>query len=262
MGGERGAWQSGARTTDGHANEQIARRVPAAPCVAAADLTRDGSTRLFVEALRFFEKALPISSSCFYWIDAECNAVHQQLHNLDASWLSAYREEFHRSDPLHPRRWLAESERVASLDGLSRLRNRDVRNYVDNFLLPQNTPHQAEIYFWQDDRMVAGISLLRTGELGAFTSAEKHLLQSALPLIDLSLSLLPEVARPGGVALTLTRREAEIATMVAGGDSNKVICRKLGIELPTVKTHLKRIFQKAGVASRTELISKLFLVAH
>ncbi|MGO4840343.1 helix-turn-helix transcriptional regulator [Rhizobiaceae sp. 2RAB30] len=37
------------------------------------------------------------------------------------------------------------------------------------------------------------------------------------------------------------------------------MCRKLGIEMPTVKTHLKRIFLKVGVGSRTELISKLYL---
>lgn len=235
--------------------------MPEASCVAPAELSRDGA-RVLVEALRFFERMLPVSSSCFYWIDAEFNAVHQQLCNLDATWLTAYREEFHRSDPLHPRRWVAESERVASLDGTSRLRDRDARNYIDNFLLPQKTPYQAEVYFWQRDRMVAGISLLRTGDLGAFTSDEKRLLQSAVPLIDLSLSLLPDAALPGSIVLTLTRREAEIAAMVAEGDSNKVICRKLGIELPTVKTHLKRIFQKAGVGSRTELISKLFLVQH
>jgi DNA-binding CsgD family transcriptional regulator len=221
-----------------------------------------GPARVLAEALSFFERALPVSSSCFYWIDAESRVMHQQLRQLDTMWLKAYREDFHRCDPLHPRRWRADCGRVASLDGMSKPGNSDVRNYVDNFLLPQNTPFQAEIYFWQRDRMIAGISLLRTGTLGAFRSDEIQFIQSVLPLVDLSFSLLPEAALPDSIIAKLTPREAEIATMVAAGGSNKLICRKLGIEMPTVKTHLKRIFLKIGVGSRTEMINKLYLVRY
>ncbi|WP_050421210.1 hypothetical protein [Bradyrhizobium tropiciagri] len=151
-----------------------------------------GSARVLAEALTFFERTLPISSSCFYWINAESHAVHLQLRELDAVWLNAYREEFHRYDPLHPRRWRADCGRVTSFDGTLRTTNCDIRNYIDNFLLPQNTPYQAEIYFWQRDRMIAGISLLRTSDLGAFGADEIQFIQSVLPLVDLSFSLLPE----------------------------------------------------------------------
>lgn len=251
MGSGRGAWRFEAEA-EGNRHAIAAGGIPHATSPI-------GFARVLVEALGFFERTLPISSSCFYWIDGESNAVHQQLRALDGVWLEAYREEFHRCDPLHPRRWRAECGRVASFDASSMPRDRDVRNYVDNFLLPQNTPYQTEIYFWQRDRMVAGVSLLRSGGLGSFSGDDVRLIQSALPLIDLSLSLLPDAALPDSDLAKLTPREAEIAALVAAGDNNKVICRKLGIELPTVKTHLKRIFQKAGVGSRTELINKLYL---
>ncbi|MEW6642641.1 MAG: helix-turn-helix transcriptional regulator [Pseudomonadota bacterium] len=256
------AWRSHGAVEGGRAagaSGRASREPLAAPEGRAVLPSLISLARVLGEGLSFFERTLPISSSCFYWIDADANADHQQLRELNPAWLRAYRDEFHRCDPLHPRHWQAERGRIASLDGTAKLRNRDIRNYVDNFLLPQNTPHQTEIYFWQRDRMVAGMSLLRTSDLGAFTGDDMRLIQSALPLIDLSLSLLPDAAPLDGGCLKLTPREAEITAMVAAGDSNKLICRKLGIELPTVKTHLKRIFQKAGVGSRTELINKLYL---
>jgi DNA-binding NarL/FixJ family response regulator len=50
----------------------------------------------------------------------------------------------------------------------------------------------------------------------------------------------------------LTRREREILTMVAEGQTNKEIARRLQIELPTVKSHMHNILEKLNVGSRTE----------
>jgi two-component system nitrate/nitrite response regulator NarL len=51
----------------------------------------------------------------------------------------------------------------------------------------------------------------------------------------------------------LTQREREIARMVASGDSNKVIARKLNITDRTVKAHLTTVFQKLNVRDRLQL---------
>jgi two-component system nitrate/nitrite response regulator NarL len=51
----------------------------------------------------------------------------------------------------------------------------------------------------------------------------------------------------------LTQREREIAHMVASGDSNKVIARKLNITDRTVKAHLTTVFQKLNVRDRLQL---------
>ena len=50
----------------------------------------------------------------------------------------------------------------------------------------------------------------------------------------------------------LTPRETEILSLVADGQSNKVIARNLGISDGTVKLHVKAILRKLGVHSRVE----------
>lgn len=49
----------------------------------------------------------------------------------------------------------------------------------------------------------------------------------------------------------LTSREAEILRLVAAGESNKSIARRLHIEIATVKSHMGSILSKLGANSRT-----------
>jgi two-component system nitrate/nitrite response regulator NarL len=60
---------------------------------------------------------------------------------------------------------------------------------------------------------------------------------------------VPAAERPFG----LTRRELEIVTAVASGESNKEIAQQLGISEETVKHHLTRIYDKVGASTRLEL---------
>lgn len=58
---------------------------------------------------------------------------------------------------------------------------------------------------------------------------------------------------PSSAGLNLTKRELDIATLVAAGQSNRQISRSLNISEHTVKNNLFRIFEKIGIGSRVEL---------
>ncbi|MEU4596039.1 LuxR C-terminal-related transcriptional regulator [Nocardia sp. NPDC023988] len=53
----------------------------------------------------------------------------------------------------------------------------------------------------------------------------------------------------------LTRREVQIVRLLAEGDSNARIARKLTISEGTVKTHITRVLRKLGAANRAEAVS-------
>ena len=71
--------------------------------------------------------------------------------------------------------------------------------------------------------------------------------------------VLAKVVQGNGIAVKesnvfgeLTPRESEILSLLAEGQSNKVIARNLGISDGTVKLHVKAILRKLGVHSRVE----------
>ena len=57
----------------------------------------------------------------------------------------------------------------------------------------------------------------------------------------------------------LTRREALVVLSCVEGLSNAEIAKRLQISEQTVKSHLRRIFDKFGVRRRTELVSHLLI---
>lgn len=54
----------------------------------------------------------------------------------------------------------------------------------------------------------------------------------------------------------LTPRETQILIHIAAGESNKRIAQALFIEETTVKSHLRSLFSKFGVSSRTEALAE------
>ncbi|HXI71504.1 MAG TPA: response regulator transcription factor [Verrucomicrobiae bacterium] len=62
---------------------------------------------------------------------------------------------------------------------------------------------------------------------------------------------------PTGLDTTaLTEREKEILTFLSKGFANKELADRLQISVPTVRTHLRHIYEKLHVRSRSEAIVK------
>jgi DNA-binding CsgD family transcriptional regulator len=98
-----------------------------------------------------------------------------------------------------------------------------------------------------DARRVLRASLATFEQLGAALWAERA---------GAELRATGETARkrdPSAVA-QLTPQEQQIATLVAGGGSNKEIAAQLFLSPRTVEYHLRKVFAKLGISSRAELI--------
>jgi DNA-binding NarL/FixJ family response regulator len=74
------------------------------------------------------------------------------------------------------------------------------------------------------------------------------------PMDQRAQAILVSAARAGRVPAELpgglTPREGEVLALIAAGLSNAAIAQRLHVSLATVKTHINRVFAKAGVTDR------------
>ena len=65
----------------------------------------------------------------------------------------------------------------------------------------------------------------------------------------------PEQAWRGGPRRTLTKRELEVAALVARGLTNRGIADRLYLSVRTVDTHVDHILTKLGFNNRAQLVA-------
>jgi len=58
--------------------------------------------------------------------------------------------------------------------------------------------------------------------------------------------------------LSLSPRQAQVVACLLQAKGDKQIARDIGISVPTVRTHLDRLFQKLDVEDRMELVVHVF----
>jgi DNA-binding CsgD family transcriptional regulator len=123
-----------------------------------------------------------------------------------------------------------------------------------------------------------GLGLLVRGVLAGPLGRDKHARISvgAGRVVDQTQSRVPRAVPPqvsvyiqvdpiaGGtarercLALGLSRRETEVAILVARGLTNAAAGHELGLKPVTIRDHLRSVFSKLRVASRTELAAVVF----
>jgi len=96
-------------------------------------------------------------------------------------------------------------------------------------------------------RMGAAGFVLKTAPLGEIVAAIR--LAAAGGLAFQVRPSVPAAERP-------TARELDVVRLVVDGSSNDEIGAALGIGARTVETHLRRLFERFAVASRTELATR------
>jgi len=95
-------------------------------------------------------------------------------------------------------------------------------------------------------------------------SAEASMTELTRPEIELEApgirTIAPLVSARAANPLEdeLTRRELEVLSMVAEGETNARIARRLIVSEDTVKTHVKHILRKLDVHNRSQAVSRFF----
>ncbi|HEV8338622.1 MAG TPA: LuxR C-terminal-related transcriptional regulator [bacterium] len=108
------------------------------------------------------------------------------------------------------------------------------------------------------ERMLRELALISRDRAGAAAPQPHGVVQEVLAEIDVEgatyrLSRLRE--RPSDV--DVTPRELEIARLVGRGLATKEISVHLGISSWTVLTHLRRLFTRLGVNTRSAMVKRL-----
>jgi DNA-binding CsgD family transcriptional regulator len=62
---------------------------------------------------------------------------------------------------------------------------------------------------------------------------------------------------PSDLCLPLTRREREVLALIAAGQTNREMAERLVVSPETVKTHVRHVLGKLGVARKAEIRARL-----
>lgn len=112
--------------------------------------------------------------------------------------------------------------------------------------------------FSDRDRIVQALDagaigyLLKDAEPGEIHAAIRAAARGEAPLAPKAASALLADRSARSTGIELTAREREVLSLVVAGHANKQIARRLGISEKTVKGHLTNLFQRIGVADRTQ----------
>lgn len=108
-------------------------------------------------------------------------------------------------------------------------------------------------------RLIGGIYFVRGNDSPPFWDSDIIHLSSLCMHLSVCFAKLriPVLAANSSWAACLTKRELEIAELVAQGLSNREISIKLGISRDGVKQALKRMFCKLDVSARAEMVARL-----
>jgi DNA-binding NarL/FixJ family response regulator len=120
--------------------------------------------------------------------------------------------------------------------------------------------------FDDDDRVFRALCAGASGYLLKHTPPDE-IIEAVEQVYAGGAPMTPSIARkviqtfPGKAATSaevdqLTGREGQVLHYLAQGHSYKMVADELGISIETVRTHIKRIYEKLHVHSVTEAVSK------
>ena len=158
-------------------------------------------------------------------------------------------------NPLNWRRWRPDDGPMRLSARISR-RALERLEFYQGFLRANGLTDNLKVWLHSDAESAACVQLWRIG--GTFSQRDEDVLgvlhRHLIHLRAEARSRTPVASRTDA---TLTRREAEILTWAARGESDATIAARFGMSPATVGKHLENAFAALGVHSRTEALWRL-----
>jgi DNA-binding CsgD family transcriptional regulator len=120
-----------------------------------------------------------------------------------------------------------------------------------------NIEHIAIAPIVGNGRLLGKIYIARTQDSKPFTTQDLVKLSALSTHLSVCLATVRSSALESPFVQYLTKREQQIANLIAHGLKTPELSTKLGITQNSVKQALKRIFVKLDVSTRAEMVAKL-----
>jgi DNA-binding NarL/FixJ family response regulator len=137
---------------------------------------------------------------------------------------------------------------------------RRLRERLSNTQVLMLTVYEDSDSIFRALRAGASGYLLKRSDPEQLLEAIRDVLHGGSPMTSQIARKVVQTFRASGEAqdlsMKLTEREAEILDYLAKGYANKEIADKLNVTVPTVRSHLRSIYEKLHVHSRTEAVAK------
>jgi len=134
--------------------------------------------------------------------------------------------------------------------------------FFNDFLAKDGLHYGVNLYAWHGADNLGDLRIWRNRKHENFNEAALFVLSIVQPAFTSALmrartrqpAVMTSAALDASAIQILSPRELAICRSICRGTSDKEIAREFGIEYSTVRTHLKRIFNKLDVGNRTQLL--------
>lgn len=220
-----------------------------------------GEDAAITQAQLFAVQILRANSSLFYWTDTRAQMQDVVVNGARPARVEDYRRTFHAYDPCNIAWMIQSNTKTVTLTQAYRNTHRD-HDIYRSYMSSCGVGDVLEMLFWADGKPFAGLGLLINQGNGQFETAQIEAAAAVQHYLEFNLGRHPRrIQSRLHTALTeaysITRRELDVIERVRQGHSNLDIAQDLFISLSTVKCHLKSMFAKLAVDSRTELVARL-----